>query len=157
MSGLSRTPGKRVWVNSPPRVRIPPFPPYLNPKSLIDLGFFFFLKVSPPFSPPFPNAQVSVFPEVKTNRHPQCLQTRASLRIHSPQSGHLSCVLWLGSLVRSFRASTKMSVRRGLIRIDRKNHANPLLPLLPAMKATTKEKSIQNKKTSIAAPAYFSQ
>lgn len=27
MSGLSRTPGKRVWVNSPPRVRIPPAPP----------------------------------------------------------------------------------------------------------------------------------
>src|SRR5262249_26946320 len=27
MSGLSRTPGKRVWVNSPPRVRIPPSPP----------------------------------------------------------------------------------------------------------------------------------
>ncbi len=30
MSGLSRTPGKRVWVNSPPRVRIPlPPPDYL--------------------------------------------------------------------------------------------------------------------------------
>jgi hypothetical protein len=28
MSGLSRTPGKRVWVNSPPRVRIPPLPPH---------------------------------------------------------------------------------------------------------------------------------
>ena len=27
MSGLSRTPGKRVWVNSPPRVRIPLPPP----------------------------------------------------------------------------------------------------------------------------------
>jgi hypothetical protein len=27
MSGLSRTPGKRVWVHSPPRVRIPPSPP----------------------------------------------------------------------------------------------------------------------------------
>ena len=27
MSGLSRTPGKRVWVHSPPRVRIPPVPP----------------------------------------------------------------------------------------------------------------------------------
>src|SRR5688572_14929166 len=27
MSGLSRTPGKRVWVNSPTRVRIPPSPP----------------------------------------------------------------------------------------------------------------------------------
>jgi hypothetical protein len=27
MSGLSRTPGKRVRVNSPPRVRIPPAPP----------------------------------------------------------------------------------------------------------------------------------
>ena len=30
MSGLSRTPGKRVWVNSPPRVRIPPAPPELK-------------------------------------------------------------------------------------------------------------------------------
>ena len=28
MSGLSRTPGKRVWGNTPPRVRIPPSPPY---------------------------------------------------------------------------------------------------------------------------------
>jgi hypothetical protein len=27
MSGLSRTPGKRVRVHSPPRVRIPPSPP----------------------------------------------------------------------------------------------------------------------------------
>ena len=31
MSGLSRTPGKRVWVNSPPRVRIPPSPPVSQP------------------------------------------------------------------------------------------------------------------------------
>lgn len=31
MSGLSRTPGKRVWVNSPPRVRIPPSPPQEKP------------------------------------------------------------------------------------------------------------------------------
>ena len=30
MSGLSRTPGKRVWVNSPPRVRIPPSPPRIG-------------------------------------------------------------------------------------------------------------------------------
>src|SRR4051812_38432527 len=30
MSGLSRTPGKRVRVNSPPRVRIPPSPPALE-------------------------------------------------------------------------------------------------------------------------------
>ena len=30
MSGLSRTPGKRVWVNSPPRVRIPLAPPPTN-------------------------------------------------------------------------------------------------------------------------------
>ena len=29
MSGLSRTPGKRVWVHSPTRVRIPPSPPFL--------------------------------------------------------------------------------------------------------------------------------
>ena len=33
MSGLSRTPGKRVWDNIPPRVRIPPSPPeYRNPE-----------------------------------------------------------------------------------------------------------------------------
>jgi hypothetical protein len=32
MSGLSRTPGKRVWVNSPPRVRIPPSPPHTQQK-----------------------------------------------------------------------------------------------------------------------------
>ncbi len=39
MSGLSRTPGKRVWVHSPPRVRIPPVPPKHSPKP-IGLGFF---------------------------------------------------------------------------------------------------------------------
>ena len=37
MSGLSRTPGKRVWVNSPPRVRIPPAPPEISVAAL--LGF----------------------------------------------------------------------------------------------------------------------
>ena len=37
MSGLSRTPGKRVWVNSPPRVRIP-LPPPPSPR---EQGFFF--------------------------------------------------------------------------------------------------------------------
>ena len=31
MSGLSRTPGKRVGVNSPPRVRIPLPPPETDP------------------------------------------------------------------------------------------------------------------------------
>ena len=36
MSGLSRTPGKRVRVNSPPRVRIPPSPP-----NAPDMGYFF--------------------------------------------------------------------------------------------------------------------
>lgn len=40
MSGLSRTPGKRVWVNSPPRVRIPPSPPDINPSDFDHLGFF---------------------------------------------------------------------------------------------------------------------
>ncbi len=39
MSGLSRTPGKRVWVNSPPRVRIPPAPP--KQKSLHNVQAFF--------------------------------------------------------------------------------------------------------------------
>ncbi|VWX63272.1 hypothetical protein VARIO8X_90141 [Burkholderiales bacterium 8X] len=34
MSGLSRTPGKRVRVNSPPRVRIPPAPPKTRDASL---------------------------------------------------------------------------------------------------------------------------
>ncbi len=33
MSGLSRTPGKRVWVNSPPRVRIPLAPPKTHKKT----------------------------------------------------------------------------------------------------------------------------
>src|SRR5882762_4562808 len=32
MSGLSRTPGKRVGVNSPPRVRIPLSPPGISPE-----------------------------------------------------------------------------------------------------------------------------
>ena len=41
MSGLSRTPGKRVWVNSPPRVRIPPSPPHMNPSDENHLGFVF--------------------------------------------------------------------------------------------------------------------
>lgn len=40
MSGLSRTPGKRVWVNSPPRVRIPPSPPNRDPSDASHLGFF---------------------------------------------------------------------------------------------------------------------
>jgi hypothetical protein len=39
MSGLSRTPGKRVWVNSPPRVRIPLAPPKQKPL-LIQQGLF---------------------------------------------------------------------------------------------------------------------
>ena len=30
MSGLSRTPGKRVWDNIPTGVRIPPSPPLLK-------------------------------------------------------------------------------------------------------------------------------
>jgi hypothetical protein len=38
MSGLSRTPGKRVWDNIPTGVRIPPSPPNTKP-SLVD-GFF---------------------------------------------------------------------------------------------------------------------
>ncbi len=38
MSGLSRTPGKRVWDNIPPRVRIPPSPPDTN-RPLVG-GFF---------------------------------------------------------------------------------------------------------------------
>ena len=38
MSGLSRTPGKRVRVNSPPRVRIP-----LSPPIPCFTGYFFWL------------------------------------------------------------------------------------------------------------------
>ena len=45
MSGLSRTPGKRVWVNSPPRVRIPPAPPKIS-KGLDFQGLFCFLEKS---------------------------------------------------------------------------------------------------------------
>ncbi len=41
MSGLSRTPGKRVWVNSPPRVRIPPSPPTLKTLARFGLQGFF--------------------------------------------------------------------------------------------------------------------
>jgi hypothetical protein len=40
MSGLSRTPGKRVWVNSPPRVRIPPAPPKTKPLHVNARAFF---------------------------------------------------------------------------------------------------------------------
>jgi hypothetical protein len=40
MSGLSRTPGKRVWVNSPPRVRIPPAPPNKPLKNAPKARFF---------------------------------------------------------------------------------------------------------------------
>ena len=46
MSGLSRTPGKRVRANNPPRVRIPLSPPYpKNPKivsQINDLSFYGF-------------------------------------------------------------------------------------------------------------------
>ena len=40
MSGLSRTPGKRVWDNIPPRVRIPPSPPELK-ENRLSWRFFF--------------------------------------------------------------------------------------------------------------------
>ena len=40
MSGLSRTPGKRVWVNSPPRVRIPLAPPRNHKKTRFEARFF---------------------------------------------------------------------------------------------------------------------
>ena len=41
MSGLSRTPGKRVWVNSPPRVRIPLAPPKQKAPAESAGAFFF--------------------------------------------------------------------------------------------------------------------
>ena len=55
MSGLSRTPGKRVWVHSPPRVRIPPVPPKIQPQT-IRFGAFFCLshaKVAMPITEKF--------------------------------------------------------------------------------------------------------
>ncbi|MDD3355158.1 hypothetical protein, partial [Zoogloea sp.] len=42
MSGLSRTPGKRVQGNTLTRVRIPPSPPRCLKNPLIFKGFFFF-------------------------------------------------------------------------------------------------------------------
>ncbi len=50
MSGLSRTPGKRVWVNSPPRVRIPPSPPVIKQERAFGRVFRFY----PPIHPPTP-------------------------------------------------------------------------------------------------------
>ena len=51
MSGLSRTPGKRVGVNSPPRVRIPPLPPGSLSRSLAHIrrpsGLPIFQKTDP--------------------------------------------------------------------------------------------------------------
>ncbi len=46
MSGLSRTPGKRVWDNIPPRVRIPPSPPELKENRLSRRFFFAYTRVS---------------------------------------------------------------------------------------------------------------
>jgi len=53
MSGLSRTPGKRVRVNSPPRVRIPPSPPVSQQKSAHRALFCFY--------PPITHHQASVY------------------------------------------------------------------------------------------------
>ena len=39
MSGLSRTPGKRVWDNIPTGVRIPPSPPHISVKPIFLLPF----------------------------------------------------------------------------------------------------------------------
>ncbi|CBX21287.1 unnamed protein product [Neisseria lactamica Y92-1009] len=44
MSGLSRTPGKRVYVNSVSRVRIPSSLPSTNPK-LLQFGIFCYLRI----------------------------------------------------------------------------------------------------------------
>ena len=49
MSGLSRTPGKRVWVHSPPRVRIPPVPPQTMQKRALGRVFHFRMPFSRPF------------------------------------------------------------------------------------------------------------
>jgi hypothetical protein len=48
MSGLSRTPGKRVWVHSPPRVRIPPFPPLVKQIRPFWGVFCFYPPIYPP-------------------------------------------------------------------------------------------------------------
>ena len=53
MSGLSRTPGKRVWDNIPPRVRIPPSPPELLCNRLIIQAVIFFLAIFPYLYPYF--------------------------------------------------------------------------------------------------------
>ena len=43
MSGLSRTPGKRVWDNIPTGVRIPPSPPFQRPKQRALMRFLYSL------------------------------------------------------------------------------------------------------------------
>ena len=45
MSGLSRTPGKRVWVNSPPRVRIPLAPPRNHKKTRLKRVFLWLIEL----------------------------------------------------------------------------------------------------------------
>jgi hypothetical protein len=51
MSGLSRTPGKRVWDNIPPRVRIPLSPPARSCKASRSNGFTFSVSIYPRFNP----------------------------------------------------------------------------------------------------------
>ncbi len=52
MSGLSRTPGKRVWVHSPSGVRIPPSPPKKRNKPL-NLKQFFLFKLDATHTPTY--------------------------------------------------------------------------------------------------------
>jgi hypothetical protein len=56
MSGLSRTPGKRVWVNSPSGVRIPLSPPEYYPKQSKAVQLDGFFASNPLFFLTFPMA-----------------------------------------------------------------------------------------------------
>ena len=76
MSGLSRTPGKRVRVNSPPRVRIP-----LSPPIPCFTGYFFGLFRLFPINglfPALPNKRGMGIYQTRLNTpfQPQCAKTR---------------------------------------------------------------------------------
>ena len=77
MSGLSRTPGKRVWVNSPPRVRIPPAPPKQK-KPAQCAGFFLSvcfkgsICMPPKQGPPDREGQQISEPQRSVNAHHLC-------------------------------------------------------------------------------------
>ena len=84
MSGLSRTPGKRVWVNSPPRVRIPPAPPESKKPAHVQAFFRLFiskrvqhtLRNQPPASGGRPISE----PQRSVNARHLCRCTRSKRR-----------------------------------------------------------------------------